>query len=92
MKKIAQAFWDLPAKSMTLCSSFASPFAQPATSFAIRQRANNTEDEPAHAAQHRRKKDDHWLEHRGYNDSFAHDDEIKPDPKEDVLIVDSDLN
>jgi hypothetical protein len=29
-----------------------------------------------------------WLESRGYRDSFAKDDEIKPDPKEDVLISD----
>jgi hypothetical protein len=29
-----------------------------------------------------------WLESRGYKDSFARDDEVKPDPKEDVLISD----
>jgi hypothetical protein len=29
-----------------------------------------------------------WLESRGYRDSFAKDDEIKPDPKEDVMICD----
>jgi hypothetical protein len=29
-----------------------------------------------------------WLESRGYRDSFAKDDEIKPDPKEDVMIND----
>lgn len=29
-----------------------------------------------------------WLESRGYRDSFAKDDEIKPDAKEDVMIND----
>lgn len=27
-----------------------------------------------------------WLDSRGYRDSFAKDDEVKPDPKEDVMI------
>jgi hypothetical protein len=29
-----------------------------------------------------------WLKSRGYKDSFANDDEICPDPREDAFIMD----
>ena len=33
-----------------------------------------------------------WLASRGYRDSFGNDDEVRPDPKENILIDDDNDN
>ena len=93
MKRITKALWELLARTAALISVFGSLFVQPATSYELEQR---TLDEEQHRKAEKKsgekKSGEKWIESRGYVDSFADDDEVKPDPREDELIIDAPLN
>jgi hypothetical protein len=90
---LSQMLLNIFTKALDFLAVLASAFTLPGPASA----ANQTPQIRQH--QHKLAKggdDDHahktsqaaWLESRGYRDSFAKDDEIKPDPKEDVIIND----
>lgn len=81
MKSLPTLFYDFVDKSTAILSSLSSLYAP----------SSQTHD-ARHQSPPKHERGTKWLEHRGYRTSFADDDEVKPDPKEDALVIDEPVN
>lgn len=79
MKSVSKALWDL------LSSIAAFMWAITGPPSAVILPDNHVNEKPTRSPTE-------WLQSRGYRDSFGHDDEIEPDAKEDVLLIDEVVN
>jgi hypothetical protein len=90
---LSQSILGFLSKAMDFLSSIGSTFApvvDPTKANASPTPTTTTNKEHQHHPHDpaRARERSSWLESRGYEDSFARDDEVKPDPKEDALIFD----
>jgi len=88
MKTLLKSIWDMISRSV----AYISVLGFPASVLNIEQNAkeNDEKHKPKRTGDNAHKKT--FLETRGYRDSFANDDEVRPSAKEDVLILDAPLS